>query len=182
MRKWKQRDTIRPCSFLQVSLLCHPSQRSLVSDLPMSLVWICLSSLATCLCPFDTTSIEPRPKDVPLLHNDSLPGLPAPRTSNRLFARQRQCSRRDATSAGLRPPTLQALRFPRTQAGSPAPCDATRYELVPSPIKPVLRFRAVQLAGDALALAPCLPRLGWLCALAFLSNFLTVVCIIAPHL
>lgn len=39
------------------------------------------------------------------------------------------------------PPTLQeALRDPRTQAGSTVPCYATPYELIPSQIEPVLQL------------------------------------------
>ena len=141
--------------------------------------------LAICLCPFDPISIGARPKNAPLLRNDALPGLPAPRTGHRVFAGQRQCRRRGATAADPRPPTLQAFRVPRAQVGSPAPCDGTRHQLIPSPIQSVLRLRADQPTRDALALASRLSRLGWLGALAlkFLSHFLaTVVCIAAHRL
>ena len=185
MRKWKQREPIQPSSSLQVGLLCH--SLGLVFDLPVSpLVFISLPShrsLAICLCPFDPTSIEARPKNAPVLRNDALPGLPAPRTGHRVFAGERQCGSRIATSIGPRPPTLQTFGVPGAQAGSPAPCDGTRHELISRPIESVLRLGAVQPARDALAFASRISRLGWPCALVFLSRFLaTVVCITAHHL
>lgn len=144
VRKWKQRDTIQPSSSPQVGPLCHPLTRSPVFDLSVSLlVLISLPSHrspAICLRPFDPTSIEARPKNAPVLRNDALPGLPAPRTGHRVFAGERQCGRRIATSIGPRPPTLQTFGVPGAQVGSPAPCDGTRHELVPRPIEPVLRL------------------------------------------
>jgi hypothetical protein len=76
---------------------------------------------------------------VPLLHYDAVACLPAPQTGHCHFA-----GRRAATSTSS--PALCAPRVTRTPAGCPAACHATRHQLVPRTIKPILGLRAVQLA------------------------------------